>query len=149
MAADLSSRYLTDRAVLKRHRGIRTGPGEPTRSDPTDRTGTRGGRQPACDDSADPGLEIQGLVTRLADPDDGRAALVAITQAGRVLLDERTLSRRERLATLRATLSSEQRWALGLSVQVALPILGRLLNNAESLAHEGTYGQGRPDAGPM
>ena len=33
-------------------------------------------------------LERQGLVTRVDDPGDGRAALVTITDAGRALLDD-------------------------------------------------------------
>src|SRR6478609_8857991 len=43
-------------------------------------------------------LERQGLVTRINDPEDGRAALVNITNAGRALMDDRRRDRRDRLA---------------------------------------------------
>ena len=78
-------------------------------------------------------LERQGLVTRLADPGDGRVALVAITQAGQNLLDARTRRRRDRLSALLTTLTAEERSALWLSAQVALPILHRLIDTAQSL----------------
>jgi DNA-binding MarR family transcriptional regulator len=81
-------------------------------------------------------LERQGLVTRLADPDDGRVALVAITESGQALLDDRTRNRRERLNVLLATLSSEEEFALWLAAHVALPILHRLIANADSLADD-------------
>jgi len=77
-------------------------------------------------------LERQGLLTRLADPDDGRVALVDITEAGQALIDERTQTRRERLAALITTLSPEDQAALALSAHVALPILQRLVENADA-----------------
>lgn len=77
-------------------------------------------------------LERQNLVTRLADPGDGRAALIGITQQGQTLLDERKRLRRERLADLLATLTPEDEDALRLSVHVALPVLCRLVANAET-----------------
>jgi DNA-binding MarR family transcriptional regulator len=75
-------------------------------------------------------LERQGFVTRLRDPDDGRAALVAITESGRTLLARRTRGRSERLADLLATLSSEDELTLRLAAKVALPLLQRLLETA-------------------
>ncbi|MBI3212276.1 MAG: MarR family transcriptional regulator [Mycobacterium sp.] len=75
-------------------------------------------------------LERQGLVTRLSDPDDGRAALVAITDAGRDLLDVRRTQRRNRLAEQLEALSEEDRNALQLAAVVALPVLRRLVDNA-------------------
>ena len=45
-------------------------------------------------------LERLGLVTRLADPDDGRATLIGITGRGQAMLDDRKRVRRERLAAL-------------------------------------------------
>jgi len=82
-------------------------------------------------------LERQGLVTRLADPDDGRAALIGITERGQTLLDDRKRLRRERLATLLATLTSDEQCALWLSAQVANPALRRLAENADCPAEGG------------
>jgi len=76
-------------------------------------------------------LERQGLVSRLADPGDRRAALVSITDAGRMRIDEGIQTRRERLAALLDTLSMEEQQELELSSRVALPILRRLVDNAE------------------
>ena len=75
-------------------------------------------------------LERQGLAIRLADPEDGRAALVDITHTGRALLDDRRRDRRDRLAELLTTLSSEDEATLTLAVHVALPIIQRLIHNA-------------------
>jgi len=77
-------------------------------------------------------LERQGLVARLPDPADGRVAIVDLTDAGRDLLDERRKTRRDRLAAVLETLSTEDQLALWLSVQVALPILRRLIDNADA-----------------
>ncbi len=76
-------------------------------------------------------LERLGLVTRLADPDDGRAALIGITGHGQALLDDRKRIRRERLTALLATLTSDEECALWLSARVALPVLRRLVANAD------------------
>ena len=75
-------------------------------------------------------LERQGLVGRLADPDDRRVALVALTETGRELLTRRAAQRRQRLRKLLATLSSEDEFALWLAAQVALPVVRQLLDNA-------------------
>jgi DNA-binding MarR family transcriptional regulator len=76
-------------------------------------------------------LERLGLVTRLADPDDGRAALIGVTGHGQALLDDRKRMRRERLKALMATLTPEEESALWLSARVALPVLRRLVENAD------------------
>jgi DNA-binding MarR family transcriptional regulator len=83
-------------------------------------------------------LERQGLVTRLADPDDGRAALIGITKRGQALLDDRKRLRRERLTELLATLTPEEESALWLSARVAFPILSRLVENADSPPNDAT-----------
>src|ERR1700738_4547679 len=70
-------------------------------------------------------------VTRLADPDDGRAAQIGITGHGQRLLDDRKRIRRERLTALLATLTSEEECALWLSARVAFPVLRRLVANAD------------------
>ncbi|MGX9789267.1 MarR family winged helix-turn-helix transcriptional regulator [Mycobacterium sp. MMS18-G62] len=75
-------------------------------------------------------LERLNLVARLADPDDGRASLIGITQRGQTLLNERTRMRRERLKALMATLTAEEASALWLAAKVGLPILRRLAENA-------------------
>ena len=69
----------------------------------------------------------QGLLERLSDPEDGRAALVAISAAGRELWERRTDGRRERLANLLAGLPSEDALTLLLAAHVAIPILRQLL----------------------
>ena len=82
-------------------------------------------------------LERLGLVTRLADPDDGRAALIGMTGDGQALLDDRKRLRRERLAALLATLTSEEESALWLSARVAFPVLCRLVANADGPSETG------------
>jgi DNA-binding MarR family transcriptional regulator len=135
-AMDLTARYLSQRAGLSASAGFllnrvsREGPARLTTL-----ANMEGVSQPSMTQLIQR-LERQGLVTRLADPDDGRVALVAITPAGQGLLDDRMRTRRERLAVLLATLSSEEAFALWLSAHVAQPILQRLGNNAASLAAE-------------
>lgn len=77
-------------------------------------------------------MERQGLLERLSDPDDGRAALVAIGEAGQELWDRRTENRRDRLAALLPRLSAQDEMALWLAAQVAIPILRQLLEVATS-----------------
>ena len=135
-ATDLTARYLSDRAGLSASAGYllnrvsREGPARLTM------LATREGISQPSMTQLIQRLERQGLVTRLADPDDGRVALVAITPAGQELLDDRTRTRRERLNVLLATLSSEEEFALWLAAHVALPILHRLVQNADSLADD-------------
>jgi DNA-binding MarR family transcriptional regulator len=76
-------------------------------------------------------MERHGLVTRLTDPEDGRVALVAVTEAGTSILNDRRNGRRERLAELLTTLTAEEARALALAAEVALPILRRLTWNAD------------------
>jgi DNA-binding MarR family transcriptional regulator len=136
LAADLTARYLSDRtgltasAAFLLNRVNREGPARLTTL-----ATKEGVSQPSMTQLIQR-LERQGLVTRLTDPDDGRVALVAITESGQALLDERTRIRRERLTALMATLSSEEESALWLSARVAFPILRRLIDNAESPAEE-------------
>jgi DNA-binding MarR family transcriptional regulator len=75
-------------------------------------------------------LQRQGLVTRVEDPADRRAALVTITNAGRTLLDDQRRDRHERLAELLAALPREDEATLTLTMQVAMPIIGRLIHCA-------------------
>ncbi|RDH79809.1 MarR family transcriptional regulator [Mycolicibacterium moriokaense] len=76
-------------------------------------------------------MERHGLVTRMADPDDGRVALVALTEAGVAVLEERRQVRRDRLADLLNTLTADEARSLALAAEVALPILRRLTWNAD------------------
>jgi DNA-binding MarR family transcriptional regulator len=68
-------------------------------------------------------LEEQGLVERRADPDDGRRALIELTEAGRVELREVRGRREGWLAeAIEESFSGEERRAL----EQAVPLLGRL-----------------------
>jgi DNA-binding MarR family transcriptional regulator len=64
----------------------------------------------------------QGLVSRVADPDDGRVVHVQITDAGRELVASRRAARDGRLHALLATLSADDRDAL----TAALPAINAL-----------------------
>jgi DNA-binding MarR family transcriptional regulator len=67
-------------------------------------------------------LQEAGLVTRSADPSDGRVVQVRITDAGRAVLAERRAVRAERLAGMLADLSAADRAALA----AALPAMDAL-----------------------
>lgn len=71
-------------------------------------------------------MERQGLVTRVSDPEDGRASLIALAEPGRDLLARRRADRRERLTDLIATLPAEDLASLQLAMHVALPLIRRL-----------------------
>jgi len=75
-------------------------------------------------------LQRQGLVTRINDPEDGRAALVGITAARRAPMHDRRLDRRDRLDELLTALSPQDEVTLSLAAHVALPIIRRLIENA-------------------
>ena len=83
-------------------------------------------------------LERQGLATRINDPEDGRVALVSITNAGRALMDDRRRDRRDRLGELVKGLSPEDEAALTLAAHVALPIIRRLVDDATTPARSET-----------
>ena len=87
-------------------------------------------RQPAMTELVQR-LHRQNLVTRVDDPGDGRAALVTITDAGRALLDDERRDRRDRLAELLATLPADDEITLTLAMHVALPIIRRLIDDAQ------------------
>src|SRR6476659_1619023 len=76
-------------------------------------------------------LERQRLVTRVDDPEDGRAALVTITDAGRAPLDDQRRDRRDRLAELFTALPEDEEVTLTLAMHVALPIIRRLIDDAQ------------------
>jgi DNA-binding MarR family transcriptional regulator len=130
-AMDLTARFLADRADLSAsaafvmNRVCREGPIRLTTL-----AAKEGVSQPSMTQLIQR-LERLDLVARLADPDDGRAALIGITQHGQRVLDERKRKRRERLTTLMETLTPEEESALWLSARVALPVLRRLVENAD------------------
>ncbi|MFE9445821.1 MarR family winged helix-turn-helix transcriptional regulator [Streptomyces sp. NPDC006602] len=74
-------------------------------------------------------LERQALAVRIADPDDGRATLVAITDTGREVLAERRQAREARLADLLGALPDEEQRALGAAMRIALPVVHRMLKD--------------------
>ena len=130
-AMDLTARFLSDRADLSAsaafamNRVCREGPIRLTTL-----AAKEGVSQPSMTQLVQR-LERQGLVARLADPDDGRAALIGVTECGQALLDDRKRLRRERLTVLLATLTAEEESALWLSARVAFPVLRRLVENAD------------------
>ena len=75
-------------------------------------------------------LERQGLVSRVSDPEDGRASLVALTRPGCALLADRRDARHRRVAALLTTLPEEEVAALRLAMNVALPVVRRLAGAA-------------------
>ena len=128
---DLTGRFLADRADLSAsaafalNRVCREGPIRLTTL-----AAKEGVSQPSMTQLIQR-LERLNLVARLADPCDGRAALIGITTHGLELLDERKRMRRERLKALLETLTPEEESALWLSARVALPVLRRLIENAD------------------
>jgi DNA-binding MarR family transcriptional regulator len=129
-AMDLTARFLSDRVELSAsaafvlNRVCRDGPIRLTVL-----AAKEGISQPAMTQLVQR-LERHGLVARLADPEDGRAALIGITDPGQALLDARKRVRRERLTLLLDTLTPEETTTLWLSARVAYPVLRRLAANA-------------------
>lgn len=77
-------------------------------------------------------LERDGIVRRTTDPDDGRACLVSITDAGRALVRERRRRLRQRLAGLLTTLSPSELAALELASHVLGPITATLNGDGDA-----------------
>ena len=75
-------------------------------------------------------LEREGLVVRLIDPEDARATLVVITDAGRALRAELHRSTHERMAELLDSLSADDQATLALAMRVATPLLEQLTRDA-------------------
>ncbi|MGW3287655.1 MarR family winged helix-turn-helix transcriptional regulator [Streptomyces sp. NPDC001002] len=67
-------------------------------------------------------LEQRGLVHRTPDPADGRRSIVAVTEEGRAMLDERRSESIHRLSTVLDEFSDEERTTLA----AALPLLDLL-----------------------
>ena len=130
-AMDLTARFLTDRADLSASAGFainrlcREGPLRLTAL-----AAKEGISQPSMTQLIKR-LERQDLVARVADPEDGRVALIEITEHGQEVIDDRKRVRRERLGELLETLTPEEENALWLAARVAFPVLRRLVANAE------------------
>lgn len=141
-AVDLMVRFLSDRADLSAsaafaiNRVCRDGPLRLTTL-----AAKEGVSQPSMTQLIQR-LERQDLVTRLADPDDGRAALIGITEHGQQLLDDRKRIRQARLTALLGTLTPEDECALWLAARVAFPILSRLIANADRPSDDQRKGLG-------
>jgi DNA-binding MarR family transcriptional regulator len=75
-------------------------------------------------------MERQGLLERWSDPDDGRASLVMIGEAGRTMWDARADVRRERIAELLCGVSPDDQVALWLAAQVVVRVLGQMRESA-------------------
>jgi DNA-binding MarR family transcriptional regulator len=126
MGADTMWRYLADRdelsasATLALNRLNREGPMRVTAL-----AEAEGASQSAMTQLVQR-LERQGLVERRADPEDGRASLVAIGEAGRRMWDGRTDVRRQRIADMLTGVDPDDRVALWLAAQVVVRILGQM-----------------------
>ena len=81
-------------------------------------------------------MERQGLLERWSDPDDGRASLVRLGEAGRQFWDARLDVVRERVATLLSSVSDDDQVALWLAAQVVVRVLGQMRETA------GLHGRG-------
>lgn len=141
-ALDLTARFLSDRAELSAsaafvlNRVCREGPIRLTTLAAKEAVS-----QPSMTQLVQR-LERLGFVTRLPDPDDGRASLVGVTPHGQTMLDERKRVRRARLAALMTTLTPDESCALQVSARVAYPVLCQLAENADC-SHE--YVATQPD----
>jgi DNA-binding MarR family transcriptional regulator len=72
-------------------------------------------------------LEDAGLVTRVADPGDGRVVLVELTAAGEQTLRNRWTTRLAHLDKVLETLTEEERATLQRAAEEALPVAQKLV----------------------
>lgn len=143
-AADLLVRHLSDRADMTASAGFvmnRLHREGPTRL--TTLAAKEGASQPSMTQLIQR-LERRGLVAKVADPGDGRAALIGVTEDGVALMEQRAAARRERLGRLLDSLSDDDRDALALAARVALPVLQSLAATADSICLD----SGLDDEGP-
>ncbi len=82
-------------------------------------------------------MERQGLLERWSDPDDGRASLVMLGEAGRKFWDARGDVIKQRVAALLAGVSGDDQVAVWLAAQVAVRVLGEMREIAGSQARVG------------
>jgi DNA-binding MarR family transcriptional regulator len=71
-------------------------------------------------------MERQGLLERWSDPDDGRASLVMLGEAGRKFWEARNDVLRQRVAALLAGVSGDDQVALWLAAEVVVRVLGEM-----------------------
>lgn len=126
LATDTLWRYLIDRdelsasAALVLNRLSREGPMRVTAL-----AAAEGGSQSAMTQLVQR-LERQGLLERYGDPDDGRASLVMLSEAGQQNWDARAEQRTQRIAELMPAVSPDDQVALELAALVVLRVLGQL-----------------------
>jgi DNA-binding MarR family transcriptional regulator len=77
----------------------------------------------------------EGLVTRLRDPQDGRATLVEVTATGRAELLQAQRSVHDRVVELLEALDTEDRSTLGMAMYVAAPFIEELTQGATQQPH--------------
>lgn len=82
-------------------------------------------------------MERQGLLERWSDPDDGRASLVTLGEAGRRIWSARANVRRQRVAELLPAVSGDDQVALSLAAHVVVRVLGQMREAAGSRARNG------------
>jgi DNA-binding MarR family transcriptional regulator len=88
-------------------------------------------------------MERQGLLERWSDPDDGRASLVMLGDAGRRMWEARGDLRRQRIAELLPAVSPDDQEALWLAARVVVRVLGRMRDTAGSRVQGGSQSAGR------
>ncbi|MDT5149846.1 MAG: hypothetical protein QOI01_1579 [Mycobacterium sp.] len=71
-------------------------------------------------------LERQGLLEKWSDPDDGRASLVMLGEAGKQSWEARATVRRQRIADILPELSRDDEVALWLAAEVVNRVLGQV-----------------------
>ncbi len=81
-------------------------------------------------------MERQGLLERWSDPDDGRASLVMLGEAGRQNWEARADVRRQRVAELLPEVSHDDQVALWLASKVVIRVLGQMRDVAGSRARD-------------
>lgn len=82
-------------------------------------------------------LERQGLLEKWSDPDDGRASLVMLGEAGRENWEARAAVRHQRIAALVPQVSHDDQVALWLAAQVVMRVLGQMREIAGSPERDG------------
>jgi DNA-binding MarR family transcriptional regulator len=132
LANDMSWRYLIDRDVLSAsaalvlNRLYREGPMRLTALAEAEGSSQSGMTQLVQR------LERQGLLEKWSDPDDGRASLVMLGEAGRQNWEARAAVRRQRISELVPGISHDDQLALWLAAQVVVRVLGRMRDTAGS-----------------
>jgi DNA-binding MarR family transcriptional regulator len=82
-------------------------------------------------------MERQGLLERWSDPEDGRASLVMLGEAGQRLWAARNDTLRQRVAALLPAVSEDDQLALWLAAQVVVRVLGEMREHARSHPRDG------------